>query len=181
VRNGPSALPLPPTESVIGSGAVSDETAILLSRNNLLQLIHLRWLAFAGQFATILGVVFLLGVRLPLTEMLIALSLLGLFNLASWIRFRTTVGEIANGELFIGLLVDLFLLTALLYYSGGITNPFIYLYLLQIAVGAVLLKPRYIWLFVILAVACFLWLIEWHLPLTLPELSDISLITLVGY
>jgi two-component system sensor histidine kinase RegB len=158
-----------------GSGAVRDETAILLSRNNLLQLIHLRWIAFAGQFATILGVVLLLGVRLPLVEMLIALTLLGVFNLASWIRFRATVREIANGELFIGLLVDLLLLTVLLYYSGGITNPFIYLYLLQIAVGAVLLKPRYIWLFVILAVACFLWLIQWNLPLILPELSGISL------
>ena len=177
MRDEPSSLPLALGESLGGPGAISDATAILLSRNNLLQLVHLRWLAFAGQFATILGVVFLLEVRLPLTEMLLVLSLLGVFNLASWLRFRTTVGEIANGELFIGLLVDLFLLTALLYYSGGITNPFIYLYLLQIAVGAVLLKPRYIWLFVILAVACFLWLIEWHLPLILPELSGISLPT----
>lgn len=175
MREGTSSLSLPSVESFGGPGAVSDATAILLSRNNLLQLVQLRWLAVAGQFATILGVVFLLGVQLPLTEMLIVLSVLGVFNLASWLRFRTTVGEIANGELFIGLLVDLFLLTALLYYSGGITNPFIYLYLLQVAVGAVLLKPRYIWAFVILAIACFLWLTQWHLPLMLPELSGISL------
>ena len=147
-----------------------DATEIQAERNNLLQLIQLRWLAVGGQLATILGAQFVLGAQLPMAEMLSLVAALSLFNLASWLRCRTAAGEIANGELFTGLLVDVALLSALLYYSGGIANPFIFLYLLQVAVGAVLLKPRYIWAMVVLTSGCFVLLTLWHRPLILPEL-----------
>ena len=168
----PKRLPLVPLQGVRegSSNGEDDATAILLGRNNLLQLVQLRWLAVGGQLATILGVQFGLGAQLPLAEMLALVAALSLFNLATWLRCRTAAGEIANGELFTGLLVDVVLLTALLYYSGGIANPFIFLYLLQIAVGAVLLKPRYIWAVVVLTTACFVWLARWNRPLILPEL-----------
>jgi two-component system sensor histidine kinase RegB len=136
----------PPADGTQGG---SDATEILAGRNNLLQLIQLRWLAVAGQLATILGVQIVLDAQLPLTEMLSLVAALSIFNLASWLRCRTARGAIANGELFTGLLVDVALLSALLYYSGGITNPFIFLYLLQVAVGAVLLRSRYIWAIVV--------------------------------
>lgn len=153
-----------------GLNGGGDATEVLAERNNLLQLIQLRWLAVGGQLATILGVQFVLGAQLPLTEMLALVTALSLFNLVSWLRCRTAAGEIANGELFTGLLVDVALLSALLYYSGGIANPFIFLYLLQVAVGAVLLKPRYIWAMVVLTSGCFVVLTLWHRPLILPEL-----------
>ncbi|MGS0759127.1 sensor histidine kinase, partial [Roseateles sp. GG27B] len=73
------------------------------------QLIQLRWLAVGGQLATILAVQFTLGAKLPLREMLALLAALALFNLASWWhwrRYRLTTGFIRNGELFVGLLVD---------------------------------------------------------------------------
>ena len=163
-------LPLPADD--LNGG---DATEILAERNNLLQLIQLRWLAVGGQLATILAVQFVLGAQLPLAEMLALVAALSLFNLASWLRCRTAAGEIANGELFTGLLVDVALLSALLYYSGGIANPFIFLYLLQVAVGAVLLKPRYIWAMVVLTSGCFVLLTLWHRPLILPDLVDLTL------
>lgn len=175
MREGLAPLPLPLAAGREARSVTDDATAILLGRNNLLQLVHLRWLAVAGQLATILGVEFLLGAKLPLAQMLAMVAALSLFNLATWVRCRTAVGEIANGELFTGLLVDVLLLTALLYFSGGIANPFIFLYLLQVAVGAVLLRPRYIWAVVVLTTGCFLWLTQWHQPLVLPELADPSL------
>jgi two-component system sensor histidine kinase RegB len=175
VREGLAPLPLRPAVGRDARSGAGDATAILLGRNNLLQLVQLRWLAVAGQLATVLGVEFFLGAQLPLAEMLALVVALSLFNLATWLRCRTAVGEIVNGELFTGLLVDVVLLTALLYYSGGIANPFIFLYLLQIAVGAVLLRPRYIWAVVMLTTACFLWLTQWHRPLVLPELAGTSL------
>jgi len=134
----------------------------------MLQLVQLRWLAVGGQLATILGVEFGLGAQLPLNEMLTLVLALSLFNLVTWLRCRTVVGDIDNWELFTGLLVDVALLSALLYYSGGIANPFIFLYLLQVAVGAVLLKPRYIWVMVLLTSACFVVLTKWNRPLILP-------------
>ena len=145
-------------------------TEILAGRNNLLQLVQLRWLAVGGQLATILGVQFVLGAQLPLGEMLVLVGVLCLFNLASWLRWHTAAGDISNGELFASLLVDVSFLSALLYYSGGIANPFIFLYLLQIAVGAVLLKPRYIWAMVALTCLCFVMLTVWNRPLILPDL-----------
>ncbi len=153
----------------------SDATEILAGRNNLLQLVQLRWLAVVGQLATILGVEFGLDAQLPLTEMLTLVAALSLFNLLSWLRCRTAAGDIANWELFTSLLVDVALLSALLYYSGGIANPFIFLYLLQVAVGAVLLKPRYIWVMVVLTSGCFVVLTLWHRPLILPDLVDLTL------
>lgn len=145
-------------------------TEILAGRNNLLQLVQLRWLAVGGQLATILGVQLGLGAQLPLVEMLALIAALCLFNLASWLRWHTAASDISNGELFTGLLVDVAVLSALLYYSGGIANPFIFLYLLQVAVGAVLLKPRYIWAMVGLTSLCFVVLTVWNRPLILPNL-----------
>ena len=161
-------LPLYADDDGLTDGGAATE--ILAGRNNLLQLVQLRWLAVGGQLATILGVQFVLGAQLPLAEMLALVAMLCLFNLASWLRWRTAAGEISNGELFTGLLVDVSLLSALLYYSGGIANPFIFLYLLQVAVGAVLLKTRYIWSMVALTSLCFVVLTAWNRPLILPDM-----------
>jgi two-component system sensor histidine kinase RegB len=141
----------------------------LAGRKNLLQLIQMRWLAVAGQLATILVVRLALDVPLPLTEMLTLLGLLALFNVASWLRSRLTQ-PVGHGELFAGLLVDVAVLTSQLYYAGGVTNPFIYLYLLQVAVGTVLLRRRYIWAIVAATSLCFVGLTQWHRPLTLPDM-----------
>ena len=161
-------LPLHAHDDGLTDGGAATE--ILAGRNNLLQLVQLRWLAVGGQLATILGVQFVLGAQLPLVEMLALVAALCLFNLASWLRWRTAAGEISNAELFTGLLFDVGVLSALLYYSGGIANPFIFLYLLQVAVGAVLLKPRYIWAMVVLTSLCFVVLTVWNRPLILPDL-----------
>ena len=165
-------LPVNPLDDSLANGLTEGGTAteIMAGRNNLLQLVQLRWLAVGGQLATIMGVQFVLGAQLPLAEMFALVAVLCLFNLASWLRWRTAAGEISNAELFTGLLVDVGLLSALLYYSGGIANPFIFLYLLQIAVGAVLLKPRYIWVMVALTSLCFVVLTVWNRPLILPDL-----------
>jgi two-component system, sensor histidine kinase RegB len=142
----------------------------LAGRQNLLQLIELRWLAAAGQLATILLVQFTLGIALPIVEMLTLLGLLGVFNLASALRTRLAL-PVREGELFAGLLVDVAVLTGQLHYSGGITNPFIFLYLLQVAVATVLLRPRHVWAIVAATTLCFVALTEWRRPLPLGDLG----------
>lgn len=140
----------------------------LAHSNNLLQLIQMRWLAVAGQLLTILIVEFVLGMSLPLIEMITLLAVLTVFNIASWLRQRLAL-PVSNGELFAGLLVDVGVLTCQLYYSGGSANPFIYLYLLQVAVGSVLLKPFYTWAMVLATSLCFVALTQWHRPLAFPD------------
>lgn len=146
----------------------------LAHRRNLLQLVELRWLAVGGQLLTILLVGTLLRVPLPLREMLTLLAVLALFNVASWWRTRL-VRPVVNAELFGGLLVDVAVLTAQLYFSGGITNPFIFVFLLQVAVASVLLRPRYVWAMVAVTSCAFVALTMWHRPLALGGLAQAAL------
>ena len=146
----------------------------LAGRNNLLQLIQLRWLAVAGQLVTILAVHFALDVPLPLGEMLGLLAALALFNALCWLRSVAT-WRISDVELMAGLVVDLAVLSGQLYFAGGVTNPFIFLYLLQVAVASVLLRPWHAWTVVGLASLCFIGLTQWHRPLRLSGLEGAAL------
>jgi two-component system, sensor histidine kinase RegB len=146
----------------------------LAGRNNLLQLIQMRWLAVAGQLATIVVVHFLLGIGLPLPEMLTLLGALAAFNIACWVRSRTAP-RVSDTELLAGLLVDVFVLSAQLFYAGGVTNPFIFLFLLQVAVASVLLRPSYTWTIVGVTSVCFMALTQWYRPLRLTGLDAAAL------
>lgn len=142
----------------------------LAGRRNLLQLVQLRWLAVGGQLATILAVQFAMHVPLPLGQMLPVLALLVVFNLVSALRSRLSL-PVSDGELCGALLVDVVALAGQLYASGGITNPFVFLFLLQVAVAAVLLRPFYIWIIVAASTAALVVLTRWHVPLALPGLG----------
>jgi two-component system sensor histidine kinase RegB len=151
-------------------GEVGQAPERLAGRKNLLQLVQLRWLAVAGQLATILLVRFALQVPLPLQEMLALLALLAVFNIAS--AWRSRIGlPVGEGELFAALLVDVAVLTGQLHYAGGITNPFIFLYLLQVAVASVLLRPVHIWAVVGITSVGFVALTQWHRPLALASMD----------
>lgn len=139
-------------------------------RANLRQLIELRWLAVGGQFATVFVVHAVLGITLPLVEMLSLLGVLTAFNVFSLWRNRLA-RPVSELELCIALLVDVSVLTGQLYLSGGSDNPFIYLYLLQVAVASVLLRPAYLWAVVLSTLVGFVLLMQWHRPLMLDPQS----------
>jgi two-component system sensor histidine kinase RegB len=150
---------------VIGGVYLGGERAV--GRDNLLQLVELRWLAVAGQLATILLTHFAFGIALPLAAMLGVLVVLVALNLISLVairRQRTTT----NAELFGALLLDVACLSEQLYLSGGATNPFISLFLLQVVLGAVLLKEAWAWALVLATSIAFAWLTRFYRPITLP-------------
>src|SRR5258708_5236683 len=131
------------------------------------QLIQLRWIAVVGQIVTIAVVDFGFGIHLPLHQMSVVLICLVTFNLGSMLRWRAH-HEVTKGELFFALLVDVTTLSAQLYLSGGATNPFTFLYLLQVILGAVLLRAWSVWTMVAIPSACFTGLTLFYKPLTLP-------------
>ncbi|MGB3879576.1 MAG: ATP-binding protein [Diaphorobacter nitroreducens] len=133
---------------------------------NLHQLIQLRWIAVVGQVFTIEVAHYVLQLPLPLREMLLVVGCLVLYNAVSFVRWRTGRG-VRNVELFLALLVDVAVLTVQLYLSGGIRNPFVFLYLLQVALGAALLRSAYIWTMVLVTAACFALLAHYSVPLQL--------------
>jgi len=134
---------------------------------NMRQLIQLRWIAVVGQVVTIAVVHFGFHIYLPLRQMSVILICLASFNIGSMLRWRAH-HEVTNGELFFALLVDVTTLTAQLYLSGGATNPFSFLYLLQVILGAVLLRAWSVWTMVAITCACFTGLALFYRPLALP-------------
>lgn len=136
------------------------------TRRNLSLLVQLRWIAVAGQLATILAVRFILDIALPLVPMLTIVALLALLNLVALLtRRRWPATHLA---LLATLLVDVAGLTGQLYLSGGASNPFVSLYLLQVVLGAVLLEAWASWTLVALTSLAFAALALLAPPLALP-------------
>lgn len=113
-------------------------------RRNMRLLVQLRWIAIGGQLITIGFVYFALGIALPLAQLLLAPALLMIINLATLplLKRRTAI---TNAELTAALLMDVAALAWQLHYSGGLANPFTSLFLLQVVIGAILLKPSSSW------------------------------------
>ncbi|MDB6042631.1 MAG: integral rane sensor signal transduction histidine kinase [Gammaproteobacteria bacterium] len=150
-------------ETEPGVAIFDDSTGL----ENMRQLIQLRWIAVMGQIVTIAVVHFGFDIRLPLHDMSVVLLCLMAFNVASLLLWRGH-HEVTNGVLFFALLVDVTTLTAQLYLSGGATNPFGFLYLLQVILGAVLLRAWSVWTMVAITSACFTGLTLFYRPLALP-------------
>ncbi|KVC26430.1 ATP-binding protein [Burkholderia pseudomultivorans] len=123
-------------------------------RVNLSHLFWLRNLAIIGQLVTIGVVQTYFGVHLPLPAMLMVIALEIVFNGLTWVRVLRARPE-TNFELLGQLWVDLGALSALLFLSGGTTNPFVSLYLPSLAIAAAVLPWHLmIWL-AAFAVACY--------------------------
>lgn len=150
-------------DSGVTAAIFDDQTG----RENMRQLIQLRWIAVVGQIVTIAVVHFGFRIPLPLHDMSVVLLCLVAFNAASMLRWRDP-HEVTNSMLFVSLLVDVTTLTAQLYLSGGTTNPFVFLYLLQVILGAVLLRAWAVWTIVAITGACFAGLTLFYRPLALP-------------
>lgn len=138
------------------------------NQKNLGLLIQLRWLAVGGQILTILIVNWFFGIELPLLPLGIVILLLVALNVVSHLRHRA-LSEVTYTELFVELMLDVSALTVQLYLTGGASNPFISLYLLQVALGAVLLKAWSTWALVVLTSGCFVLLTTTYRPLVLPR------------
>jgi two-component system sensor histidine kinase RegB len=149
-------------------------------RINMSWLLKLRRAAVIGQLATI-GVVRLgLGVRVPLLELvgLVALGLLANLALQGWFLWQqgqrgkeAQEGWLEAGRHLLGavLLLDVALLTALLYLTGGAANPFALFFFVNLVLCSVVLSGRWLRCVMGAGALCFAGLIVWQRPL--PELA----------
>lgn len=170
----PETLPVPP-------GTMRALTPDATNRKNMAALIQLRWIAILGQFVTIAVVRLWLGIDLPLYPMALVLTALTVLNLASlaWIRQER---DLSTRALLIALVLDVCALTAQLWLSGGATNPFTSLFLLQVTLAAVLLETRATLVIVGLTCISFAGLVLSYRPLVLPrtDLGDMMTLHVVG-
>ena len=120
------------------------------SQRNMGLLVELRWIAILGQALTIWVAGALLHITLPLAQLLGVLGLLALVNLATMLAGRHRKGY-SHLELLGALMIDVAALHWQLYVTGGATNPFTFLFLTQIVIGAILLPPRWSWIVALIA------------------------------
>ncbi len=127
-------------------------------------LVRLRWLAIIGQTTTVLAVYFGLGFVLPIWACLAVIALSAWLNVALRLRFHLTQRLEPDRAAWL-LAFDIAELAVLLFLTGGLQNPFAFLFLAPVLLSATALPPRFTLLLGTFAVACATVLVFAHYPL----------------
>src|ERR1700754_5127 len=127
-------------------------------------ILRLRWLAVLGQLAAIFIVVQGLEFDVPITPCLVIVSLSATVNLALQVTFNPMerMDPVYAAAL---LALNIVELAALLYFTGGLQNPFSFLFLAPVLISATALPVRFTIALGLLAVACASALGFFYLPL----------------
>jgi len=149
-----------------------DAHMMALSTSNLRRVFVLRGIEIGGLLLTLVLALQVLELPLPLPPIATVIALLTLVNLLTWWRLRKP-WPVADGEFFGQLLVDVFAVTLLLYFSGGSTNPLVSLYLMPLVIAAITLPAAYTWAMALLTAACYTLLMFNYYPL-MPKSGDFS-------
>src|SRR6202043_1203740 len=116
-------------------------------------LIRLRWLAVIGQATAVLIVYWGLDFELPVWACLAVIALAAWLNIALRIRFPTMQRLEPERAAWL-LAFDIAELAVLLFFTGGLQNPFAFLFLGPVLLSATALPPRLTFMLGSLAVAC---------------------------
>ncbi len=120
------------SETIALRPAAPADTAALL---RLRTLTRLRWLAVVGQTFAVALVHFSLGFPLPLAQCLLLISLSAVLNILLALEWPGNLQLSANSS---GILLgyDIAQLAGLLFLTGGMNNPFAFLFLVPVTVSA---------------------------------------------
>jgi len=127
-------------------------------------IVRLRWIAVSGQAVTVAVVHFGFGFELPLAACAVIIMLSGLLNIFLRIRYSARLwlkSQYATAM----LAYDVLQLTALLYLTGGLQNPFAFLIVAPVSVSASKQPVRHTLFLGLFAIICITALGLFHLPL----------------
>ncbi|OWW21353.1 ATP-binding protein [Noviherbaspirillum denitrificans] len=105
-----------------------------------------------------------LEVHLEVEPVLVVMALLAAFNGWTWRRLQNPQ-PVGDTGLFFQLLVDIAALSALLYLTGGATNPFVSLYLPALAVAAAILPWSHALVLAIVSLAAYSAMMSNYVPI----------------
>lgn len=145
----------------------------------LRRLVASRWAVLAATALLALLVPGLLDIALPQGPIFTILAITAAFNGLAQHRLRQAQTASA-GELFTQLLIDIAALCALIFFSGGATNPLVSLLLPPVAIAALTLPVRCVVAIGSIAVAAYSALMVYYLPLPLPDATRATRLHLVG-
>ena len=125
--------------------------------------VRLRYGIACGEAAIILGMSFAFRLTVPLLWMFAILSVVIGTNLllSRKPQVSTRFPQATLGAIFV---LDTLCLTVMLGLTGGSSNPFSLLYLVQITLSAVVLKKTWTWALGVLSTICFGLLFPFHVP-----------------
>lgn len=143
---------------------------------NVQGVIALRWVAVFGQFLTILAVNQWLSVKLPLKPLFIVLAATAAVNLVLIQAVKKGQSEDPDRDrkrwnvlLWATMLFDLLALTAQLYFTGGITNPFSMFFFVNLVLAAMVLPAKWVLSLHAVSIGCVGFLMLRYQPLQLFE------------
>lgn len=120
---------------------------------SLTSIVMPRWLAIFGQLIAILVVKLWLGFDLPMTACISIVMAAVALNIGLILRYPAN-RRLSDREASYYLAFDMLQLTALLYFTGGLHNPFFILFLAPVAVSASSLSTRSTIILMILGFTC---------------------------
>jgi two-component system sensor histidine kinase RegB len=131
------------------------------SRLRLQTVVRLRWFGVAGQLLTVCYVYFVLGFQFDIGICLALIALTAWLNVFLRLRYsmRTRIGTAYATAL---LAYDIVQLAALLFLTGGIENPFVFLIVAPVTVSAATLPPRNTIVLGLLAAGATTLLVFWY-------------------
>lgn len=129
----------------------------------LAALTRLRWMAVIGQLAATGLAILLLRLKLPLIPIAGVVLVTAISNVV--LTYLPALTEPPGWLVQTVLLLDVFLLTILLYLTGGPDNPFASLYVIHVAMAVIALRAGWTWGVVGSVAACYGVLLATHLPL----------------
>jgi len=126
-------------------------------------LVILRWISLVGQYLTISIVYFIFKFELPFFNCSLIIFIGILTNV--YLKFKFKKNQLNNFASTFFLFYDLFQLSLLLYFTGGITNPFTILLIVPAIVSSTFLNLRSTINLSIITIIILLVLTVYHLPL----------------
>ena len=129
--------------------------------HSLHRLFWMRNLAIMVQLLVIISVMSFLGISLPFEALMVVISIETLFNLFMVWRLKNPF-PVTETEIVINLAFDALILGALLYYTGGSTNPFVSLFLVPIALAASFISIGYVLAITLLCILLYSFLMLNH-------------------
>ena len=104
-------------------------------------LINLRWIAVLGQIITCLVVEYFFGFQLPWLEILSTILALIISNLALYPRYSIN-NRLSETATTVVIAADILQLALLIFFTGGLSNPFVVLFITPIAITVTSLPIR---------------------------------------
>lgn len=156
---------------LLWSKGLLDQSDPSVRRQQMFTVVWMRTLAIAAQLVLLAVVGMLLHVTLPWPVLAFILGALALLNIVTVVRLRQG-HRVGSFEVASQLFADLAAFSFVLYFTGGVTNPFVSLYLPLLGLAAAMLPWAQVVFLAVFSVVAYTLLMGNYLPLVLANPDD---------